>query len=105
MSTQVWKNDSSSLPADIFPGDKTYQSGTGVCLPNYGENGVVMFLGGSATGARGEHFNFQNVTFYDIAADKWHGQAVPLPQTDSVPKGRELSCAVAVAGPNGTYDM
>lgn len=105
MTSQIWNNDSTSLPEDIFP-QKCYRSGVGVCLPSYGKNGVVMFLGGSSMdGTTSTYFDFTNLTFYDIDADKWYGQQVPLDQGQPTPPVRELSCAVAVAGPNGTYDM
>ncbi|KAH8882211.1 hypothetical protein GQ53DRAFT_847810 [Thozetella sp. PMI_491] len=101
-SSRAWTNESTDpfVHAPLYP--------EMVCLPSYGTNGLVMFLGGATSIASDRLdapafslMSFSNLTFYDPLNKKWYWQAA----TGDVPEGRIQFCAVSVQSSNGTAEI
>jgi hypothetical protein len=102
-STRTWV-----CSATAFTTLGTYVFGEAVCIPSYGQTGLIAFLGGSASATRtmwvdnGDLFvPFDNLTFFDPAAKKWYSQQA----TGTIPDPRDRFCAFGVQGPNKTSEM
>jgi hypothetical protein len=105
-SIRIWSNESTTP----FATNNTWNAGELTCLPNYGTDGLVLFLGGDETHSDWTSnktvavswLNFVNLTFYDPGAKKWYAQQTSGLSSSS----REEFCAVAVQGQNSTemYD-
>ncbi|KAH8879918.1 hypothetical protein GQ53DRAFT_852983 [Thozetella sp. PMI_491] len=99
LKTEAWANV--TAPAPYTP----WMRGQAACLP-VGDQGLVMFLGGTqiyATGNNAQYsIPFDNLTFYDPGSKQWHWQVAT---GDDIPEPRESFCTVAVAGPNRTYEI
>lgn len=89
------QNDTADYSSDgsLFGATMTY-------VPDFGDNGVVVMLGGTFDGAK-QYLDFGTVHLLDPVTREWHQQAA----TGLKPSKRALHCATGVAGPNGTYDM
>jgi len=105
-TTKVFSN----ISAAPYTPRGTSEGGALICLPQYGSNGLVMFLGGHTS--YGANFwtppdltsgviGLGNITFYDAIAQKWYWQAT----TGSIPISRYGFCASGIQGPGNTYEM
>lgn len=77
-------------------------------IPNFGDEGVLIFLGGDKPttqtyGTAAALVDMSTITIYDIKSKTFYDQ----PTTGSVaPKGRAVFCSVAASGSNTTsYEM
>ncbi|KAH8885365.1 hypothetical protein GQ53DRAFT_829081 [Thozetella sp. PMI_491] len=108
LTSQTWANES----ATAFATFGTSYGGEAVCVPPFGPNGLVLFLGGVTS--KGLDFldadksladsagvDFDNLTFYDPFKKEWHSQEA----TGNRPSPRQGFCAVGVQGPNTTYEI
>jgi hypothetical protein len=73
--------------------------GRAVHVPGYGQEGIVVILGGGHDAAK-QYVDFGMVYLFDPEAGTWHRQETTGPK----PSGRALHCITGVAG-NGTYEM
>lgn len=86
----------------------TMQGGAAVFVPIFGEDGLVVILGGVTFDllpdpkAPGGTRSFSNVTIFDTVTGKWYWQET----TGTAPSGRQEFCMVGAENPDGTtYEM
>jgi len=114
-ATRAWSNGSI---ADAFSGPSTPggirgyfpTNGAAVCLPDLGEAGVLMFLGGAGISANGRAsvpVPLDDVLLYDVARRKWIWQGTQGGDGgDGIPPDRRDACAALVKGKkSGTYEL
>lgn len=90
---QVWSNESTTAmsPKGVFT------TGEALCASGVVNNSLLFVIGGYTSGLN----DFTNITFYDTKEKKWYWQAT----TGTIPRGRELFCAVGATSRNATYEM
>lgn len=97
-----WSNAS----AAAFTTYGTAVSGQMHFVPPFGDDGLLVMLGGESTTptrwdeASGQ-LQFNNVTMYEPGTGTWYSQAT----TGDAPPVRELFCVAGAEGKNGTYEM
>ncbi|KAL8289172.1 hypothetical protein RB597_000990 [Gaeumannomyces tritici] len=105
IATKKWTN--ATVPPDTFPAGGV-AGGSAVCVPQLGERGLVLFLGGHANrpgsdlgaggGGVGSALSLGRLVFYDPVKKEWLSQAA----TGDVPPERRHFCAVGVrSAPHG----
>lgn len=101
------KNDTTH---DVFPPYGTSIGGSATYIPIFGDNGLIMVMGGYSQGLGSDiagqkppiHYtDFTNLTFMDPVTKVWYWQMT----TGDAPTPRGGFCSVGVEGTNGTYDM
>lgn len=108
MTTRSWANESSAA----FTNHGTSMGAEAVCLPPFGPQGLILFLGGVTSvgddwldavtpAAQSPGIPFDNLTLYDPFANQWYWQTT----TGSRPTPRHEFCAIGVQGPENTYEM
>jgi hypothetical protein len=108
MSTGTWTNQS----ATPFTPHGTQLGGDAVCLPSFGPNGLLAFLGGLTSQgddwinsddaiANSPGIPFDNITVYDPFANKWYSQQT----SGTYPSPRHDFCTVGMEGPDDTFEM
>lgn len=83
-----------------YSSDGTLMGSQAVYVERYGAMGLVFILGGVTMN---EYVDFEELHFYDIAAQKWYSQRT----TGDIPPTRYVHCATGVGGSEGndTYEM
>ncbi|OAQ61711.1 kelch repeat protein [Pochonia chlamydosporia 170] len=91
--TQIWSNESTTAmsPKGVFT------TGEALCVSGFVNNSLLFVIGGYTSGLN----DFTNITFYDTKEKKWYWQAT----TGTIPRGRELFCAVGATSRNATYEI
>jgi hypothetical protein len=104
-SSGAWNNE---LPTRIGSSG-TIEGARAVTIPAIGldERGLMVIIGGRDPGTNvsapsANYFGLDNVTIYDPYIDVWFAQHAT---GEVIPAIREMFCAVATAGDNGTYEM
>ncbi|KAH0431290.1 kelch repeat protein [Colletotrichum camelliae] len=101
------KNDTTQ---DVFPPYGTSIGGSATYIPVFGDNGLIMVMGGYSQGLGSNiagqkppiHYtDFTNLTFMDPVTKVWYWQVT----TGDAPTPRGGFCSVGVEGINGTYDI
>jgi hypothetical protein len=103
MSGRTWNNQSSA-------GYSTF--GTGLFghmqfVQRFGPNGLLLMMGGEATGLTSYVDNgagllkLNNITIYEPESKSWYSQIT----TGTPPEPRDRFCAVGALSPSGSYEM
>lgn len=94
---QSWTNYSTSAFYD-----STFVYGNIQYVPNYGEQGIVVVIGGQSVNS-GNLYPWDNVTVFDVATQQWYHQIT----SGETPDSRAWACNVGIAesSSNGTYGM
>lgn len=81
------------------------QMGGMVYVPNFGDQGVLVVLGGDQVGKNEPGFdallNFSSIAVYDVASGSWYDQAT----SGNIPEDRKEFCTAGVASTNQTYEI
>jgi hypothetical protein len=93
-STGVWGNETTNEFRVL---------GQGLSAPSYGDDGVLLFLGGDEP--TGQNYDLgaslismSDITIYDIASNSWYKQTA----SGTKPQARIGYCAVSVSSGNTT---
>jgi hypothetical protein len=106
LTTREFNNET----AQPFTIHGTDAAGDSMCLSNFGQNGLVLFLGGFTNNDLDWWtFNedgpglvsFDNITLYDPITKEWYSQTT----TGNRPAGREGFCASGIQSPDGSYEV
>ncbi|MCJ1400388.1 hypothetical protein MMC11_003593 [Xylographa trunciseda] len=97
-----WQN----FTASGFSSLGTADYGGAQVVPTFGNEGLVVFLGGFTTSAidvdySSEHSGFDQIAILDAQTQTWYHQNT----TGPIPEWRANFCTVGVAGDNGTYEI
>lgn len=80
------------------------RNGRAEYIPQFGSNGLVFLLGGTAydkTLQPDRLLDFRNITFFDPKTGQWMWQTT----SGDIPQPRQTVCMTGVAGPAGTYEL
>lgn len=103
ISSGVWSNTT----ATGFTADGTAQYGIMQFVPSFGQEGLLVVLGGETsnlvawTDTGSNLLSFEDINIYDVAEGKWYTQKA----SGTIPAERDRFCAVGVPGDNGTYEI
>ncbi|SPO00310.1 uncharacterized protein DNG_03155 [Cephalotrichum gorgonifer] len=99
----TWSNDSAS-DVSAFG---TLVGGTAEFVPGFGDNGVILVLGGASypllAGDQppGAQRDFRNITLFDPITKVWYWQLT----TGSAPTPRQRFCSVGAESTDGTHEI
>lgn len=104
-SSNAWSNSSSTGFSD--GGYSVF--GEGIFVPNFGREGLLVFLGGSSPSSQSYNYSttvplasLKTVSIYDPQSGVWYHQNT----TGDTPPVRSFFCSVGVAAPdNSSYEM
>jgi hypothetical protein len=82
-----------------YSGDGSVWGGTTTFVPNFGDEGVIVMIGGETRRgqANAAYRDMMSVSVYDVAGKKWHAQQARLGDATDPPPRVSHHCAVGVA--------
>ncbi|KAJ3544351.1 hypothetical protein NM208_g3099 [Fusarium decemcellulare] len=102
METREWANSSTK---ELSPPLGTWQEGTAVCTTDFGDNPLVVALGGEHTAVGTKDrlglMKLDTIHLFDPIKKCWLLQTA----TGDIPDDRNDFCSVGVRSPNGTYEI
>jgi hypothetical protein len=101
--TGIWKNES----ANSYSTFGTALFGQMQFLPNVGDKGLLIAIGGSTSDVtewtvKGSNYiSFQSISIFDPATSTWYNQTA----TGMIPHARSRFCSVGAPGGNETHEI
>ncbi|KAH6666538.1 hypothetical protein F5X68DRAFT_236977 [Plectosphaerella plurivora] len=105
-TSQTWTSHDRPQDKPQYSSDGTLWGAKAIFVPNYGENGLIFFLGGSRGRGTGNvlYLDFNTVHFMDPVTKAWYKQSTTA-LNDNFPGPRHQHCIAGVAGENNTYEI